>query len=123
MAHFTYTAEKANGEVYSGVVEAADRFELYQIIRREGGKLQHLEVQGGKWRFLSAEFWNARFSTIPEQQKILFFRNLGSMLGAGLPVSRALSVMGRPVKNVRLRTIVEEIQSSVRHGDSLRQSL
>jgi type II secretory pathway component PulF len=38
MAHFTYTAEKTDGEKYQGVAEAADRFELYEIIRREGGK-------------------------------------------------------------------------------------
>ena len=36
---FTYPAEKADGEAYKGVAEAADRFELYDIVRREGGKI------------------------------------------------------------------------------------
>mgnify|MGYP001575327640 CR=1 FL=1 len=40
---FTYTAEKSDGEVYKGVGEAADRFELYGMVRQEGGKIISLE--------------------------------------------------------------------------------
>src|SRR3989338_1619863 len=39
MARFTYTAEKSSGEIYKGVVEAQDRFELYEIVRKEGAKI------------------------------------------------------------------------------------
>jgi len=36
MAKFNYTAEKSDGEIYTGVTEAHDRFELYAVVRRAG---------------------------------------------------------------------------------------
>ena len=32
---------KSDGEIYRGVADTDDRFEVYSIIRREGGHLLH----------------------------------------------------------------------------------
>jgi type IV pilus assembly protein PilC len=122
VAHFSYTAEKSDGEVYSGVADVGDRFELYQVIRREGGRLLHLtdESQGSIW---SLAYWNAKLTRVSEQQKIIFTRNLGSMLSAGLSLSRALSVLERQTKNPRLKMVVSQIGSEVRRGQTLHVSL
>jgi type IV pilus assembly protein PilC len=122
MAHFTYTAEKTDGEKYQGVAEAADRFELYEIIRREGGKVITVseESKGG---FRSMDYWNAKLVRVKEYEKILFARNLGAMLSAGLSLARALSVMERQTKNIKLKKIIAEIESSVRRGDPLHAAL
>src|SRR3989344_530586 len=82
---FTYTAEKNDGEIYKGVADAQDRFELYE--------------------------------------KILFARKLGAMLGAGLSLARALSVMERQIKNPKMSPIVRELSSDVRRGDAVNVSL
>lgn len=122
MSHFTYTAERSDGEVYRGTTEAKDRFEVYQIVRREGGHIISLEEERpNDW--LSLRFWNTKFSTIKEYDKILMSRNLGAMLSAGLPLARALSVLERQTKNPRLRETISEIASSVRRGDSFHDSL
>lgn len=121
MARFSYTAEKG-GEVYKGVSQARDRFELYDMVRREGGKILSVaEDYGDKWWSLS--FWNSKFSTVPEYEKILFARNLGAMLSAGLSLARALSVIERETKNVKLRAVVSELSGAVRRGDTLHGSL
>src|SRR3989338_4728735 len=101
MAHFTYTAEKGDGEVYKGVTEARDRFELYEIVRHEGGKLVAMSEEGTRGA-LSISYWNARFSTVKEYDKVLFARNLGAMLSAGLALARALAVLERQSKNPKL---------------------
>src|SRR3989338_1532666 len=123
MARFRYTAERGGGEVYQGFAVAADRFELYRMIHQEGGRLLTLKDEAGGMRFLSLAYWNSKISTVPEQEKILFARNLGSMLSAGLPLSRALSVMDRQTKNLRLRSAIAEIESSVRHGQTFHEGL
>lgn len=122
MAHFTYTAEKTDGEVYSGVADARDRFELYQVIRREGGRVLTVEEKskGGMW---SMDYWNLMLTRVGEYQKILFARNLGAMIGAGLPLARALSVMQRQTKNIKLANILSEIESDIRRGDPLHVAL
>jgi len=122
VAKFSYTAEKGTGEVYHGIADVSDRFELYQVIRREGGRLLHVneDSSGTIW---SAAYWNAKITRVTEQQKIIFARNLGAMLSAGLSLSRTLAVIERQTKNQRLKVVVSEIGSEVRRGNTLNASL
>ncbi len=118
MAKFSYTAERGNGEIYQGVAEAKDRFELYQIIRREGGRLLHLTDESVP-RLSSLHYWDILLSRFSEQQKIMFARNLSAMLTAGLSLARALSVIERQSKNPRVNMVVSQIGSDVRRGSQL----
>ena len=122
MAHFTYTAEKNDGEVYQGVAEAKDRFELYEIIRREGGKVTSV-AEVSKGGMFTMEYWNMLLTRVSEYEKILFARNLGAMLSAGLSLARALSVMERQTKNLKLSRIITELEGSVKRGDPLHTAL
>lgn len=118
MAHFTYTAERADGEAYKGVAEARDRFELYEVVRREGGKILSV-VEDKNNSIWSIRYWNTKLSTVKEYDKILFARNLAAMLSAGLPLSRALAVIERQTHSLKLQDVVAEVASSVRRGDPL----
>lgn len=122
MARFHYTAEKAGGETYTGVAEAHDRFELYGVVRREGGRIVTVSEEGAD-SWLSIKHWNAALTSVKEYDKILFARNLGAMLAAGLALSRALSVLERQLKNPKLSSIVTQISSDVRRGASLHEAL
>ena len=102
MARFSYTAEKAGGEVYKGIAEARDRFELYEIVRHEGGKLVAMSEEGARGA-LSISYWNSKFSAVKEYDKVLFARNLGAMLSAGLALARALAVLERQSKNAKAK--------------------
>lgn len=121
MARFRYTAEKKGGEVYKGIAEARDRFDLYEIIRREGARLVQVteDRRTGLW---SPHYWNTLVVRVSEYDKVLFARNLGAMLSAGLSLARSLSVIERQTKNLKLKDTVTEIESSVRRGDTLHQS-
>ena len=123
MSRFRYTAEKSGGEMYQGSADARDRFELYEMIRKEGGRLVSLEEDTAASHMLNIAYWNAKFTTIGEQEKILFARNLGSMLKAGLSLSRALSVIERQTTNGRLKNAISDLQNAVRHGDTLHEAL
>jgi len=122
MAHFTYTAEKNSGEIYQGIAEARDRFELYALIRREGGKVTSV-TEDSKTGIFSMDSLNSMMTKVKEYDKILFARNLGAMLSAGLSLARALSVMERQTKNIKLSRAIAEIESSVRRGDPLHTAL
>ena len=122
MSRFTYTAEKNGGEVYTGVAEAKDRFELYQIVRREGGHIISVSEEHQR-NLLSFNYWNTKLRSITEYEKILFARNLGAMLSAGLALSRALSVQERQTKNPKLAMVISQLAGDVRRGDTFHQSL
>ena len=122
MARFTYTAEKHDGEVYKGVAEARDRFELYDVVRKEGAKLIALSEDSSK-SILSLKHWNTLLSRVSEYDKILVARNLGAMLSAGLSLARALAVIERQTKNPRLQSVISDIESAVRRGDTFHDAL
>ncbi|HUO50336.1 MAG TPA: type II secretion system F family protein [Candidatus Paceibacterota bacterium] len=122
MSRFTYTAEKSDGEIYKGAAEANDRFDLYAIVRKEGGKIISIgQERSGSW--LSISYWNTKMSSIKEYDKVLMARNLGAMIGAGLSLARALSVLERQTKNPKLAAVIEEVGSDVRRGDSFHEAL
>lgn len=122
MAKFNYTAEKAGGEVYTGTAEAADKFELFTIVRREGGKIVSVAEDSSMnvWRF---QYWNMKVSTVKEYDKILTARNLGAMLSAGLALARALAVLERQTTNKKLANVLSQVGGDVRRGDTLHASL
>ena len=119
---FTYTAQRAGGEVYKGGADAKDRFALYEIVRGEGGRIISVSEEKAH-NIWSISYWNAKFSGVSEYEKILFARNLGAMLSAGLPLARALSVMERQTKNPRVSIILSQIASDVRRGEPLHAAL
>ncbi len=122
MAKFEYTAEKSGGETYKGVAEADDRFALYEIVRREGGHIITFAEAGANHTW-DPDYWLAKFfGRVKEYEKILFARNLGAMLSAGLPLARALAVMERQTKNKKLVSIVGEIASDIRRGRTLHEA-
>lgn len=122
MSRFVYTAEKTGGEIYRGTVDVADRFELYKIIRQEGGKVIAFDEQhSSSWTNLT--FWNTLLSRISEYEKILFARNLGAMLAAGLSLARALAVMERQTRNKKMSLVIAQLASDVRRGETLHDSL
>ena len=122
MSHFSYTAQKNDGEVYKGVVEAKDRFEVYEIVRREGGHIIGVGEDKTENRW-SLQYWNSVLSSVKEYDKILLARNLGAMLSAGLSLARALAVLERQTKNPKLARVVSELAGDVRRGETLHVAL
>lgn len=122
MAHFTYTAERPGGEIYKGVADARDKFEFYEIVRREGGKLIAVEQEASN-KYLTMRYWNVLLARVKEYDKILVARNLSAMLGAGLSLARALALIERQTKNLRLQDVMMGVEAAVRRGDTLHATL
>ncbi len=120
MKTFRYTAVK-DGRKYVATVKAKNRFELYKMIRKEGGKL--ISVSDLEKEVFSFAYWNARLSSVPEKEKMIFANNLSAMLGAGLSVSRALEVSIKQSKNPKFKKVLSEIKSDVENGSPLHSSM
>ena len=66
---------------------------------------------------------NMIVNTVSMREKILFARNLGAMIEAGLPISRALFVIEKQSRNQKFKSILKSVQSSIKHGNNLSSSL
>lgn len=122
MAQFKYQAKKDTGEVYERTVDTADRLALYGIIREEGGTVVSIkEVNPVKFS-INLKF-GSPLGKVKTQDKINFAKNLGAMIKAGLPVTRALEVMGKQAKKRPLKALFEEIGGEINHGTTLSEAL
>jgi len=73
--------------------------------------------------FLNIERLNYLMSRVKDDELIMATRNLGSMLKAGLTVTRALSVIERQTVNPRLKGVMKRIVERINQGDPFYESL
>jgi type IV pilus assembly protein PilC len=66
---------------------------------------------------------NAKLSRVKSDELVMVTRNLGSMITAGLTVSRALSVIERQTKNPKLKLVVTSMVARINKGDGFGESL
>ena len=120
MALYKYKAKDKEGNIYERTIEVKDRLGIYNIIREEGGRVVSIREVGNQSVLL---FLGNIFSNINAHQKITFAKNLGLMMKAGLPVTRALSVMGKQSKSKPFKKLLFDLEADVSHGKTLSESL
>ena len=122
MSHFIFKARRSGGEIYKGEKDAKDRYELYKIMKESGEEIMSLQEK--KSFSINNININLPFlNSIKTQDKITFARNLGSMITAGLSMSRALSVMERQDKKKNVKDIIATLNSEVSKGKTLSESM
>jgi len=123
MARFVYKAATASGEVIQGEIEAADRQSAIDLLRGQG----HVPIRaderagGPPFAFVAAIFGGRR--RITARDLTLQTRELATLLGAGLPLDRALSILRDIAPSAVGRALVKQVQEKVRAGSSLADAL
>ncbi|MEY2665043.1 MAG: hypothetical protein RLZZ480_148 [Candidatus Parcubacteria bacterium] len=125
MPTFTYKGETQSGEKVTNTVTANDRFEVYTIAREQGHLVSSVEEVSSVSikRMFNMEKINYFLSRVKEDELVMVTRNLGSMLTAGLTVTRALSVIERQTSNPRLKGVVKRLIERINQGDQFNQAL
>lgn len=59
---------------------------------------------------------------ITTKDRVVFTRQLATLIGAGLPLSQSLHTVGEQTANKKLRAIIDDVSSSVEGGKSLYDS-
>lgn len=121
MAHYRYKARNKDGETYEGAAEVPDKFALYTHIREEGGEV--IEVKESGTQSFSLTRLNELFGTVKDYEKVVFTRNLGAMIEAGLSLSRALSVLERQTKNPKLKMVLAGLNNDIKKGENFHTAL
>ncbi len=123
MSHFTFKAKKPSGEIYSSKKDAADRYELYKLLRDSGDEIVEFKETADRKGLHTEISLGGLVKHVKMIEKINFARNLGSMLEAGLALSRALSVLERQSHNKALKKVLNEIIAEINKGMTLSDAL
>lgn len=120
---YTYKATDKEGNEYENTVELENRFEVYALVRKEGGTVISVEEAGHSLKSIDMDTINAFLAKVKIPEKVLFARNLGAMLSAGLSLSRALEVMNRQTKNFKLKQVLTSIKDDIAKGNDLNTAM
>ena len=124
MALFKYTAQTASGDTYERTLEAPDRFTVYTHIRKEGATVIEVSEEGsGNILLRFNEAVASVTGRVKESEKIIFARNLGTMIKAGLPLSRALQALERQTKNIKFKKVLQSVNADITKGIALHEAL
>ena len=122
MPKFHYKAARASGEAFEGTVDVPDRFAVYGEVRKEGGSVLSI-TEEHKGLSMDVGHLLSPLARVRTSEKIMFARNLGAMLSAGLPLSRALSVLERQAHNQKFRETLAAVGADIKEGKSFHEAL
>ncbi len=119
---FDVVIKKKDGEEEKRTVVAADRFAAYRLFEKEEATVLTLE-ENESFDFKDLFSFLSFTKSVSSSDKIVFVKNLASMLSAGLTLSRALSVIERQSSNEFLRKTVALLEEQVRKGTAFHEAL
>lgn len=121
MPSFAYRARGKAGELVTGVLEAASRDATEAALDRMG--LIPIQVTRKGAATLSIPELKRIFETVPQQEIIIFSRQLATLFGAGVPLTRSLFALERQAASERFREIVKGVREDVEGGSALADAL
>jgi len=122
MALYRYKALNARGEVLDGQMEAASDADVALRLQEQG----HLPVEARLASEGGGEpSWRALFTPKPfaGQRLVQFTQQLATLLGAGQPLDRALTILLELPEDEAARRTITDIRDAVRGGASLSAAL
>ena len=122
MAIYWYKAASPAGEVKTGSLEGSSVADVVARLQAGGQVPIRVEERGrpARGRGLRMEL---RRSRVRDADLTAFTRELATLLEAGLPLDRALGVLGSLTGNPALTRLVDDIRRRVQHGESLAAAL
>ncbi len=114
----------AEGREKKVVIDAANKAEVYGIVKEKGDTLVDVEEADSfsKHSVMQMDL-SSLFKHVSAQEKIAFAKNLGSMLDAGLALSRALGVIEKQTKKQYFKAVMGKLNLSISKGQTLADSL
>ena len=118
MKKYDYEArDSASNKIVKSVVQADSENAAAKLLTAQGFVPLKIELQDDKTNFF------ARFSgIITTKDRVVFTRQLATLIGAGLPLAQSLRTVQEQTTNKRMQEIVQEIISDVEGGKSLSDS-
>ena len=124
MAFFQYRAADQAGKIIEGVMEAEVEQSVVSRLHEMGCIPLRIALPGesaGSAAQLRLPILNRR--KVSQQQLLQFTQELSTLLSAGLPLDRSLSILGGLIEEKEFSAVLKTILEAVRAGKSLAASM
>ncbi len=123
MAQFTYLAVNEKGESVNGNIEATDRAAAVATLSKKKLRPIHLKSGTPSSNDLSNIFDRFFNSKVKTNTLVIFTRQLSTMIGAGVPLLRALNALKSHADNPLLKSTLDKIIDDIQGGSALADSM
>lgn len=121
MAQYLYKAATLDGQTVEGFMEGRDEENIVQNLHRLGYiPIRITSTQEKRASLRLSSFLPRRVGL---KNLLTFTQELSTLISAGLPLDRSLSILGSLTENERLREIVNDVLKRIEGGNSLAEAL
>ncbi len=108
MATFAYVGRRKAGSIKKGELVAKTRDEAVEHLRKQSVVVTSLDEKTAK------EGFNISFGTgLTDKDLVVFTRQFGTMINAGLPLIQCLEILSTQSENAALRKCIQEVKGHV----------
>lgn len=118
MKRYNYEAkDTSTGKKVRSVVQAESEQAAANVLLKQGFAPLNITEEGN-----SDSFFAKLSNRITVKDKIVFSRQLSTLIGAGLPLSQSMRTIAEQTENKRFRAVIEEILADIEAGKALSDS-
>ena len=115
MPQYTYTARDAKGDLKTATIEAANREDVVQQLRRLRMNVVKVEEQ--------SKAKQKTGGSIGMRDIVIFTRQFSTMINSGLPLVQALDILSKQSENKALQAVTRQIVFDVESGHTVADAL
>jgi len=119
MSTFAYVGRTRQGTVKKGELSAKSRDEAVDQLRKQQVVVTSLEERAAK----SGKFSLSLGSGLTDKDLVVFTRQFGTMINAGLPLIQCLDILATQSENKVLRETVADVKNHVESGSTFSDAL
>lgn len=126
--NFKYKARSSNGEILEGYIEGEDQRTALNLLKNRGYIVMNLKESAVK-NLVPQKKGTSKLKhlllsgTVPGKTLMIFFRQMATMIRAGLSVSSAIDLVTEQEKNYTFKNTLEDIKEKLDRGVPLSQAM
>lgn len=116
MARFKYSARDKDGKEVKSDIEARDSSAVADILHDRGLIVVSIKEVGA---LDLKRLQEINIGGVPMKEKVVFMRQMATMIASGLALNRALEIMVEQSNNPKFKKVLRDVSDSVQAGKSL----
>ncbi|MEK7722710.1 MAG: type II secretion system F family protein, partial [Elusimicrobiota bacterium] len=122
MGRFIYTVQDAQGTVTTGALDAEDEDSAVQSLQTKGLFILSIQSENAKSKGIMS-LKKFRGGSISGREMVFFGEQLSTLIGGGIPLVRALSLLSEHAENKNLAVVLSTITKEVSAGGAFHKAL
>ncbi len=123
MGRFSYTVQDSRGETISGALEANDENDAISALQGKGYFILSITSDKSARSSLTGKSGELKSGGVAERDLVFFAEQLATLLNGGVPLVRALSLLGEHSSSKGLQAALAQVTKDVASGTALYKSL